>query len=115
MYLAEEEVDENRESPQDQIVQPPDEGWNIRLFLAHSDGVTPNGRLEALCGRDQWSRRSGRRVDMKRCGPWKSSRESFDPLEISRRPVLEYWVRTKGWAVFGASAAYTRQFSLERS
>lgn len=66
MYLAEEEVDENGERPQDQIVQPPDEGWNIRLFLAHGDGVTPNGRLETLCGRDQWSRRSGRRVDKKR-------------------------------------------------
>ena len=66
MYLAEEEVDENGERPQDQIVQPTDEGWNIRLFLAHGDGVTPNGRLETLYGRDQWSRRSGRRVDKKR-------------------------------------------------
>lgn len=110
MYLAEEEVDENGERPQDQIVQPPDEGWDIRLFLAHGDGVTPNGRrLETLCGRDQWSRRSGRRVDIKRFGPSKSSRESFDPLEISRRPVLEHWVNTKRWAAFGASAALTRQ------
>lgn len=35
MHFAEEEVDEHRETPQDQVVQPPDEGWNVRLLLPH--------------------------------------------------------------------------------
>lgn len=32
MHFAEEKVDEYGEGPQDQIIQPPDEGWDIRLF-----------------------------------------------------------------------------------
>jgi hypothetical protein len=39
MHLAEEEVNEHGERPQDQIVQPPDEGWDVRLFLSHDDGA----------------------------------------------------------------------------
>lgn len=35
MHLAEEEIDEHGERPQDQIVQPPNEGRDVRLFLPH--------------------------------------------------------------------------------
>lgn len=40
MHLAEEEIDEHGERPQDQIVQPPDEGRNVRLILPHDASRT---------------------------------------------------------------------------
>jgi len=35
VHLAEEEVDEHRKGPEHQIVQPPNEGWDFCLLLAH--------------------------------------------------------------------------------
>lgn len=40
MHLAEEEIDEHGERPQDQIVQPPDEGRDVRLLLPHDASRT---------------------------------------------------------------------------
>jgi hypothetical protein len=40
--FTEEEVDEHGESPEDQIVHPPDERWNVRAFVSHS-AVSPKG------------------------------------------------------------------------
>ena len=45
MNLAEEEVDEDGESPQDKIVQPPDQGWDIRLLGSH--GGDEDSSIEA--------------------------------------------------------------------
>ena len=39
VHLAEEEVDEDGERPQDQVIQPPDKGRDVRLFLPHDDGA----------------------------------------------------------------------------
>jgi hypothetical protein len=64
MHLAEEEVDEYRERPQDQIVQPPDEGRDVRLFLPHDDGAKePEQSVSVLC--KWWTTCQGGGVDMK--------------------------------------------------
>lgn len=34
VHLPEEEIHQNRERPEDEVVQPPDQGWDIR-FLRH--------------------------------------------------------------------------------
>lgn len=38
--LAEEQVNEDGEAPQDEIVQPSDQGWDVRLFDSHGDRLT---------------------------------------------------------------------------
>lgn len=63
MHLAEEEVDQHGERPQDQIIQPPNEGWDVRLFLPHDDGAKEPDQSGLVLSKG-WRRCQGG-VDMK--------------------------------------------------